>query len=82
MAVAVLGYIAIALGYVITSVRAFDPQLPLFVVVALASAAASWILVPRLGVHGAPVALAIAAAVQVAGELAILARRLRHLEAA
>ena len=77
MGAAIPIYIASTLGYVITSVRAFDAQLPLFCVVAASCAAASWLLVPRFGLMGAPMALAIAACVQAAGELAILGRAFR-----
>ncbi len=80
MAAAIPAYIAGTLGYVITSVRAFDAQLPLSCAVAAACAAASWLLVPSMGLMGAPAALAIAACVQVAGELAILARAFRRAE--
>ena len=82
MAAAAPIYIAGTLGYVITSVRAFDVQLPLFCAVAAACALASWLLVPRFGLMGAPAALGVAACVQVAGELAILARAFRAETAA
>ena len=82
MAAAVPIYIAGTLGYVITSVRAFDAQLPLFCAVAAACAGASWLLVPRFGLMGAPAALALAACVQVVGELGILARAFRRAETA
>ena len=74
MTAAIPIYIASTLGYVITSVRMFDAQLPLFGVAAAACAAAAWLLVPRFGLMGAPAALGIAACVQAAGELLILQR--------
>jgi O-antigen/teichoic acid export membrane protein len=74
MAAGVAAYAASMLGYVLTSARVFDAQLPLFGLVAAACGAAAWILVPRVGLAGAPIALAIAAGIQVAGELAILRR--------
>lgn len=80
MAASIPIYVAGTLGYVITSVRAFDAQLPLSCVVTASCAAASWLLVPHLGLAGAPVALAIAAGVQAAGELTILARAFRRVE--
>jgi O-antigen/teichoic acid export membrane protein len=80
MAASIPIYIASSLGYAITSVRAFDAQLPLFGVVVAVCAAASWLLVPRLELMGAPVALAFAACVQAAGELLILARAFRRSE--
>ena len=74
MAAGVVGYAASMLGYVVTSARAFDPQLPLFCAVAAACGAAAWILVPRLGLAGAPAALGVAAVLQVSGEVLILRR--------
>jgi O-antigen/teichoic acid export membrane protein len=74
MAAAIPIYIASTLGYVITSVRMFDAQLPLFGAVAATCAAAAWVLVPRFGLMGAPAALGLAACVQGAGELLILKR--------
>jgi len=74
MAAGVVGYAASMLGYVVTSARAFDPQLPLFCAVAAACGAAAWILVPRLGLAGAPAALGLAAVLQVSGEVLILRR--------
>ena len=73
-------YMAGTFGYVLTSVRVFDAQLPLFFVVAAVCAAASWLLVPRLGLLGAPAALGAAACVQITGELLILARAFRRAE--
>jgi len=75
-------YVAGTFGYVLTSVRVFDAQLPLFCVVAAVCAAASWLLVPRLGLLGAPAALGAAACVQAAGELLILGRAFRRTEQA
>lgn len=74
MAAAVPVYVASTLGYVITSVRAFDAQLPLFAAVAFTCAAAAWLLTPRFGLMGAPASLGLAACVQTAGELLILKR--------
>lgn len=73
-AAGVAGYAASMLGYVLTSARVFDAQLPLFACVATSCGAAAWILTPHLGLMGAPIALAIAAGIQIAGELAILSR--------
>jgi O-antigen/teichoic acid export membrane protein len=80
MAAAIPIYVAGTLGYAVTSVRAFDAQLPLFCAVCASCAAAAWILVPRWGLMGAPAALAIAACVQLAGEAGILARAFRKQE--
>jgi O-antigen/teichoic acid export membrane protein len=67
---------------VITSARSFLAQMPLLVVVTAASAVASWLLVPRLGLDGAALAVALAACVQIAGEAWILRRALRRVERA
>lgn len=85
--VAVMGagafsYLAIALGYGVTSARVFDAQLPLFALAAAICGGASWLLVPPMGLYGAVVALAIAAIVQIAGQLAILGWALRRQESA
>lgn len=82
MAAAIPAYAASTLGFVITSVRAFDAQLPLFLAVAASCGIAAWLLIPRFGLAGAPMALAVAACVQIAGEVAILTRALRRLEPA
>jgi O-antigen/teichoic acid export membrane protein len=74
MAAAVLVWLAGALGYVLTSARAFDLQAPLLAIVAAASGAASWLLVPRYGLYGAVAALAIAACIQLGGQVWIIRR--------
>jgi O-antigen/teichoic acid export membrane protein len=78
MAAGALSYVAITLGYVITSARAFVAQAPLLAMVAGASGAGSWVLVPRLGLNGAVLALAIAYAVQIGGEVIILRHAMRR----
>jgi O-antigen/teichoic acid export membrane protein len=82
MGTAIPGYVAIALGYAITAARAFDAQVPLFCVVAGSCGVASWGLVPRFGLRGAALSLAVAASVQIGGEALILARAMRRIEAA
>jgi O-antigen/teichoic acid export membrane protein len=79
MAAGTLGYVAVSLGYVITSARAFVSQAPLLALVAATSGLASWVLIPAMGLSGAAAAIAAAAAVQIAGELFILRRALRRL---
>ena len=80
MAAAIPSYAGSALGYVITSARAFASQAPLFVAVAAVSGAASWVLIPKFGLEGAALALALAWLAQIAGELLILRRALRQRE--
>lgn len=75
MAAAVLAYVSMALGFVVTSTRAFAAQAPLLAVVAATAGMASWALVPRFGLEGAVIALAAAWAAQIAGQLSILGRR-------
>jgi O-antigen/teichoic acid export membrane protein len=82
MGAAAIGYVASAVGYAITSARAFDAQLPLFCAVAGICGLAAWVLIPRFGLTGAPMALAAAACVQVGGEMVILARAFRRRELA
>jgi O-antigen/teichoic acid export membrane protein len=77
MAAALVSYAAGALGYVITGARAFTAQAPLFAAVAASSGIASWLLVPRMGLEGAAVALGASSLVQAAGSLLILARAWR-----
>jgi O-antigen/teichoic acid export membrane protein len=78
MAASVLLYTANTLGYVNTSTRKFDMQVPLFGVSALVCLIVSEIFIPRHGLMGAAIALASAAAVQIAGHLYILQRTLRE----
>jgi O-antigen/teichoic acid export membrane protein len=80
MGAAIPAYAASGLGYAITGARAFDAQLPLFCAVTATCGLASWLLVPRLGLWGAPMALAAAACVQAGGGLLILGRALRRRE--
>ncbi|MCX6633458.1 MAG: lipopolysaccharide biosynthesis protein [Candidatus Solibacter sp.] len=82
MGAAIPGYVAIALGYAITATRAFDAQVPLFCVVAASCGGASWLLVPRFGLRGAALSLAIAASLQIGGEGWILARAMHRIEPA
>ncbi len=71
-------YVASTLGYVITAARAFTVQAPLMAVAAATSGIASWVLVPRMGLNGAALAIAAAALTQIAGEVLILRHALRR----
>jgi O-antigen/teichoic acid export membrane protein len=82
MGAAIPGYVAAALGYAVTAARAFDAQVPMFCVVAASSGCASWYLVPRFGLAGAAMAMALAAVAQICGQALILRRALRRLETA
>jgi O-antigen/teichoic acid export membrane protein len=72
MAAALAGNVAGALGYIITSARAFRAQAPLFAVVAASAGVSAWVLVPRMGLAGGAVALGISSLAQAAGSLLIL----------
>lgn len=82
MAAGVFSYLSGILGYVVTSTRSFAAQVPLSAVAAGSSALASWLLVPRLGLAGAALALAAAWTVQIGGQLIVLGRALRKRELA
>jgi O-antigen/teichoic acid export membrane protein len=79
MFASIVSYVANAFGYVVTSVRAFDAQLPLFCAVAASCGIASWLLVPRFGLQGAVVALAVSACVQIGGQILILRRAVHRM---
>jgi len=79
MFASIISYVANAFGYVVTSVRAFDAQLPLFCAVAASCGIASWLLIPRWGLQGAVVALAISAGVQIVGQVLILRRAVHRM---
>jgi O-antigen/teichoic acid export membrane protein len=82
MAAATLMYTGSTVGYIVTSLRAFAPQLPLFAAAALCCAAASWLLIPRIGLYGGAAALAVSAMVQISGNLLILRGKMRQARAA
>lgn len=70
--VALVSYLAQFLGYAMTAARQFRPQVPLFAIVAGATALACWIFVPVYGLAGAVLATAIAAVLQLIGSSAIV----------
>jgi O-antigen/teichoic acid export membrane protein len=78
MAAGLILYVAIAVGFVMTSARSFTPQLTLLALTAGASGIASWTLVPVLGLSGAAAAIAVGAAVQCLGGAWILHRALEE----
>jgi O-antigen/teichoic acid export membrane protein len=80
LAAAIPAYLAAAMGYAVTAARSFDAQVPLFCVVAAVSGCASFLLVPRYGLTGAAIAVAIAAVAQIAGQGFILGRAVRRME--
>ncbi len=82
MAAGTLSYVAVALGYGVTSARIFDAQLPLFAASAAVCGLASWLLVPRWGLLGAVAAMAMATLPQIAGQFFLLRRVMRAREVA
>lgn len=81
MGASVLSYTGAMLGYIMTSARAFAPQMPLLAATAATASAASWILIPAIGLHGAPAAVALAACVQIGGAVWVLSRTMLKLQA-
>ncbi|MDZ7640152.1 MAG: lipopolysaccharide biosynthesis protein [Bryobacterales bacterium] len=77
MGAGTLSYLAIALGYSVTSARIFRAQLPLFALSAAVCGVASWLLVPGMGLYGAISALALAGLMLIAGQWWILRAALR-----
>ena len=72
MAASGLYYLGSTLGYAVTAVRCFGPQLPLFVAASLTTAMGCIVLVPRMGLRGAAIAVLISAVVQCAGSAILL----------
>jgi O-antigen/teichoic acid export membrane protein len=65
-------------GYAITAAQQFRPQVPLFAITTLVTAAGCFWLVPASGMLGAAYAVNLAAAVQLAGSLIILRQAWRR----
>lgn len=71
-------YLGSTLGYAVTAVKCFTPQLPLFALAAASTAAASMILVPSQGLRGAALAIMISALIQCAGGTYLLRNACRR----
>jgi O-antigen/teichoic acid export membrane protein len=65
-------YLGSTLGYAVTAVRCFTPQLPLCATAALATAIGCVALVPSQGLRGVAMAILISAVVQCAGNAGLL----------
>jgi O-antigen/teichoic acid export membrane protein len=65
-------YLGSTLGYAVTAVRCFTPQLPLFAGAAAATAVGCIVLVPRFGLRGAAIAILLSSLVQCAGSARLL----------
>lgn len=65
-------YLGSTLGFAVTAVRCFTPQLPLFAGAAVTTALGCLVLVPSQGLRGAAIAILISALVQCAGSAYLL----------
>ena len=79
---AIISNAASLFGYAMTAARHFRSQLPVFVVVTLATAIGCAWLIPRYHMTGAAIALALAAACQAAGGAGVTFYALRKREEA
>ena len=76
MAAGALGFVGSLLGFGLTAAQVFRAQVPLFGLVALATALACHVLVPLWGLYGAADALLVAAGIQCVGAGWVLHRAL------
>jgi O-antigen/teichoic acid export membrane protein len=74
-------YLGSTLGYAVTAVRCFTPQLPLFAGAAATTAVGCIVLVPRFGLRGAAIAILISSLVQCAGSARLLYTSCRGISA-
>jgi O-antigen/teichoic acid export membrane protein len=65
-------YLGSTLGYAVTAVRCFTPQLPLFAGAALTTAIGCVVLVPSQGLRGAAMAILISGVIQCVGSASLL----------
>jgi O-antigen/teichoic acid export membrane protein len=65
-------YLGSTLGYAVTAVRCFTPQLPLFAVAAVTTAIGCMALIPSYGLRGAAMAILISAIIQCGGSACLL----------
>jgi O-antigen/teichoic acid export membrane protein len=65
-------YLGSTLGYAVTAVRCFAPQLPLFTAAAVTTGIGCIVLVPRFGLQGAAIAILISSIVQCVGSAFLL----------
>jgi len=76
-----ISYLAQGAGYLATAMGSFWAQVPFVAGAALASSALSFMLVPRSGLFGGVVAVAVASAIQLVGTAAVAARAVRKIQA-
>jgi O-antigen/teichoic acid export membrane protein len=77
MVVGCVIYVAQFLGFGMTAARCYRPQVVLFTLTNLAVAAHCYLLIPRLGLLGAILAMLVATIVQLVGSIVILLRNMR-----
>ena len=65
-------YLGSTLGYAVTAVRCFTPQLPLFAAAAVTTAIGCVVLVPSYGLRGAAMAILISGVIQCVGSALLL----------
>lgn len=65
------------LGFAATSAQSFRAQVPVIAAMTGTTLAASWVLVPRMGLNGAGVALLISAVVQLVGLTVVIWKAMR-----
>jgi O-antigen/teichoic acid export membrane protein len=65
-------YLGSTLGYAVTAVRCFTPQLPLFAGAAVTTGIGCFLLIPSFGLRGAAIAILISAVVQCVGGARLL----------
>jgi O-antigen/teichoic acid export membrane protein len=74
LATGTIYFLASSLGFALTAARRFREQVFLMIPACAVSAAASWLLVPRLGVDGAILAFGASSAAIAMGEWLYLRR--------
>ena len=72
-------FVASFLGYGMTAARYFRLQLPLFSVVVLTTALASWVLIPSQGLIGAALSMITGALTQIIGSIIIISIAIHNI---
>ncbi len=78
VAVAAMACVATCVGVAMTAASQFRPQIPLFLIISVVSAATAFGLVPRIGLYGAAIAGLASVTVQAAGSYWIVRRALKR----
>jgi O-antigen/teichoic acid export membrane protein len=79
MVAAGISYISYFLGYGMTAARYFRIQMPLFTLATAASATTSFLLIPRLGLKGAAIALITGAIVEALFSLGVIFHAIQRI---